>query len=451
MTRRYARLTEDWLMRGWSDVPFAAVNWKTGDLRPVNPRIAHVLKGCDGVTDFDSLLFLPIHRKILDKLIEEGIAAECAEGGTFAPDQGYRRADNPYLHSIHWSVTGRCNLNCRHCYMEAPGKRYSDMCAAEVSRVIKQFARANVLRVSITGGEPFVREDLFSIIQQLLDCRVLVHQIYSNGLLVTDRVLQKIKAMGLSPSFHLSFDGCGAHDRMRGTKGTEKPVLEAIERIRAAGLRVNVATSVDRLSLECLPETYVRLKGLQIQSWQVAPPNGTGNWCGSDTTISPAEEAALYGPILRRWHEDNNPFALQLGAFFNSRVDAVENEHPQFPIHYTPESDECGVCRLTPYLLPDGTVLPCHGFAGTSLQKSMSNVLQQELAAIWTSSYLRDLAQAKKSVRLAANEECANCDFFERCGMGCRARALIEAGDINSKDPLTCEMWKKGYKQSLLG
>jgi Fe-coproporphyrin III synthase len=450
MGRRYARLTEDWLMRGWSDVPFAAVNWKTGDLRPVNPRIAHVLRGCDGLTDFDSLLFLPIHRKILDKLIEEGIAAECVEGETFAPDQGYRRADNPYLHSIHWSVTGRCNLKCRHCYMEAPRKRYRDMCAADVRRVIQQFARANVLRVGITGGEPFVREDLFAIIQQLLDCRILVHQIYSNGLLVTDRVLQQIKAMGLSPSFHLSFDGCGTHDRMRGTKGTEKPVLEAIARIRGAGLQVNVTTSVDHPSRECLPETYARLKDLQIHSWQVAPPHSTGNWCGSDTAISPAEEAALYAPILRRWHEDGRRFALQLGAFFNSRVDTVENGQTRFLELYTPEGYDCGVCRLVPYLLPDGTLLPCHGFTGTSLQKSMPNILQQELAAIWTASSLRDLAQAKKSVRLAANEECANCDFFEQCGMGCRARALIAAGDVRSKDPLTCEMWKKGYKQSLL-
>jgi hypothetical protein len=123
MPKRYAKLTKNWLMRGWSDLPFAVVNWMTGDLRPVDKKIAYVLRACDGQTDFNSLLFLPVHIKILEKLIEQGIAEECAPGDTIADSQGYHKADNPHLRGVHWSVTGRCNLHCRHCYIEAPGQR----------------------------------------------------------------------------------------------------------------------------------------------------------------------------------------------------------------------------------------------------------------------------------------------------------------------------------------
>ena len=450
MPAKYAKLTPNWLLRGWSDLPCAVVHWTTGDVRPVNPPIAYVLNACDGQADFNSLLFLPKHRKILAKLIEQGIAAECAAGESIAAAQGYRKAENPYLRGVHWSLTGRCNLRCRHCYLEAPGQRYADLSAAEVQRVLAQFGRANVLRVSLTGGEPFVRDDLFDIIRQLSDNQILVHQIYSNGVLMTDHILRQITDLGIAPAFHLSFDGCGTHDQMRGTPGAEQLVLDAMQRIRAAGLRVSVATSIDRGSQTGLPETYTRLNALQIKAWQVAPPNRTGNWCGSTTNLSSAEEAALYAPILRRWHDDGQPFALQLGAFFNSQIDAVGTYQPQFPIRYTPESYDCGVCRHTPYLLPDGTLLPCHGFTGTSLHESMPNLLQQDLSAIWTASALRDTAQARKSARLAENGECAHCDFFAQCGMGCRARALIATGNIQSKDPLTCEIWKQGDKQRLL-
>jgi radical SAM protein with 4Fe4S-binding SPASM domain len=100
--------------------------------------------------------------------------------------------------------------------------------------------------------------------------------------------------------------------------------------------------------------------------------------------------------------------------------------------------------------LPDGTLLPCHGFTGASLYESMPNLLKQDLSEIWTKSPLHDVAQARKSERLASNEECVTCDLFAQCGMGCRARALIETGDIKAKDPLTCELWKKGDKQRLL-
>ena len=436
-------------MRGWSDLPFAVVNWTSGDLRPANPKIAYVIRACDGRTDFNSLLFLPAHAKILDKLIEEGIAEECAPGDAITADQDYRKASNPYLRGVHWSVTGRCNLNCRHCYIEAPGQRYADMSAEEIRRIIEQFERANVLRVSMTGGEPFVRDDLFSIIDRLLKKKILVHQFYSNGLLITDNILREMKHLGLRPGFHLSFDGCRAHDRMRGTQGTEHQVLDAIQRIRAAGFRVAVATSIDRAGKACLPETYECLKRLKVHAWQVAPPNKTGNWCASTTDLSAAEEEALYTPVLRRWHDDGRPFHLQLGAFFNSVVDVVGEHQPQFNIRYTPESYDCGVCRQTPYLLPDGTLLPCHGFTGAGLH--MPNLLEQDLSEIWARSALHDVAQARKSERLAYNAECAACDLFEQCGMGCRARALIETGDMRSKDTLSCEIWKHGYKQRLLG
>jgi radical SAM protein with 4Fe4S-binding SPASM domain len=80
----------------------------------------------------------------------------------------------------------------------------------------------------------------------------------------------------------------------------------------------------------------------------------------------------------------------------------------------------------------------------------MPNMLEQEFSAIWTASALRDIAQAKKSARLAKNPECAECEFFVRCGMGCPARALIEAGDISAKDPLTCQIWQQRHQQRLM-
>lgn len=450
MTQRYVKLTNDWLLRGWSDVPFALVEWRQCNVRPLSQKGAYVAKSCDGKTDFNSLLFMPDHVAILGRFIEQGLAEECTSGDMLADHQRLRKAPNPYLTGIHWSVTGRCNLNCRHCYIEAPDLRYADVSPDAIRRLIDQFERANVLQVSITGGEPFLRDDLMDIVGMLLDRKIRVHQFYTNGLLVTDAVLSDIKALGMTPAFHLSFDGCGVHDRMRGTQGTEGKVLDAIRRIGVAGFPVTVATSIDRGSKECLAETYERMKELEVQSWQVAPPNQTGNWCGVTTGLSHDEEAALYTPLLRRWHDDGRPFRLQLGALFNSLIDAVGEHQPKRQVRHTPDTYDCGVCRQTPYLLPDGTLLPCHGFTGTSLQDEMPNLLKQELSEVWTDSRLRTISQAKKGERLQHNEECAECELFERCGMGCRARALIEAGDIETKDPLTCELWREGYKERLL-
>ena len=449
MSSRYAKLSKSWLMRGWSDIPFAVVDWTNGDLRPFNSRLAYVARACDGETDFNSLMFLPVHRTILDKLVEQGIAEECQPGDAIGEHQHFRKAPNPRLPGIHWAITGRCNLNCRHCYMEAPSQRYADISDEDIQRVLDQFERANFSQVSITGGEPFLRSDLLDIIQRLLERKIRVHQLYSNGLLITDEILEKINALGFSPDFCLSFDGMGTHDYMRGTRGTESRILDTIRRIRAFGFQVIVSTSIDRKSKDGLIKTYQRMKELDVQSWRITPPNRTGNWRSTTTHLSHAEEAAIYSPLLNRWYDDGIPFHLQLGAFFNSLTDPAGEHQPKIQIRHKPESYDCGVCRQRPYLLPDGTLLPCHGFTGTGLQ-DMPNLLEQDLDEIWTTSRLKEVIDTRKSELLKHNEECVDCDLFEECGMGCRARAFIEAGDITAKDPLTCEMMKGDYRKRVL-
>jgi hypothetical protein len=37
--------------------------------------------------------------------------------------------------------------------------------------------------------------------------------------------------------------------------------------------------------------------------------------------------------------------------------------------------------------------------------------------------------------------------MFKECGVGCRASALTQTGDLMAKDPISCELWKNGYKK----
>ncbi|NOZ20849.1 MAG: radical SAM protein, partial [Planctomycetes bacterium] len=156
MSERYAKLKKDRLLRGWTDAPQAVVNWRSGEQYRLSKKGLYVARACDGTTDFNSVAFLPVHRAFLDKLIAEGIAEECRRGDSIDACQLYRKAENPHLNGLQWSVTGLCNLNCRHCYMEAPSGRYGEPSFEEVIRLIEQFECANVHQVSLTGGEPFV-------------------------------------------------------------------------------------------------------------------------------------------------------------------------------------------------------------------------------------------------------------------------------------------------------
>ncbi len=445
MSGRFAKLKKDWMLRGWTDLPFAVVNCRNNDQRMLKKLGTYTAQACDGMTDFSSSASLPGHNIMLDRMIKEGIAEECEQGDSIEPYQQYRKANNPHLIGITWSVTGRCNLNCRHCYMEAPSRRYSDMSFDESMGVIEQFERANLQEVSLTGGEPFLREDLLDIIKVLAQKKMSIHNILTNGLLITEDVLDGIKKVGFLPRFQISFDGVGVHDYMRGIEGIEQGVIESIRKVRASGFPVIIATSLDSVTKERMDDTYDLLKGLNVQSWKLAQPVDAGNWRGSKSCISIEEQAEVCESVLHRWLKDDRPFDINLSVFFNGNgKDGFASQYLPSP-KYSPESLDCPVCQKLPYLLSDGTLLPCPGYTDSAMQDRMPNIMKDGLSSLWSESQFRSLVNIKKNDLFARNEECVSCELFEGCGMGCRALTLAETGDLMGKSPMLCEVWKKGY------
>ncbi len=473
MSGRYAKLKRDWMLRGWSDMPRTLVNWTSGEQRELKTMGFYVAESCDGQTDFESLAFLPKHQAMLELLIAEEIAEECREGDAIGPWQRYRKANNPRLTGIHWHVTGRCNLNCRHCYMQAPAGRYGQLSFDAMAGLVEQFERANVLEVSLTGGEPFVRRDLLDILQLLAQKKIRLAQIFSNGLLITNRHLASIRKIGFRPAFQISFDGVGAHDQMRGTTGTEQGVIDAIRRLRDAGFPVVVATAIDQLNLACLAGTYALMGKLGVQAWRIAAPQETGNWRGTTTAASLDQQAAACAPVLEQWLRDGQPFSIQLCGFYNGRprdldagqpVRRAQQEPaaararaqatgrkrppglPRMP-EYSPESYDCGGCREQPNLLPEGTLVPCPGYVDGLFQERMPNLLREDLSEVWRRSFLRRFADMRKKDVLAKNPECVACKLFKACGAGCRASALTATGNLMARDPIACELHKGGYRK----
>lgn len=450
MVSRYAKLKQEWLLRGWTDMPWLLVNWRNGDYRRLKKDGFYVAQSCDGKTDFGSMAFLPGHIAMLNKFIAEGIAEECSAGDLPEPVQEYRQAANPLIRGIHWAITGRCNLNCRYCFMEAPSGRYGHPGQEAIRGLINQFERANVHQVSLTGGEPLLREDLPWMLGELTAKRIRLTEIVTNGTLITAGLLDSIKRMGQRPVFKISFDGAGVHDIMRGTRGTEALVTGSIRRVLAAGLTVAVTTTVDRDNLGSLAETYGLMKELGAPVWLIGRPQATGNWCGGATALATEAMAEACLDLLRRWLADGRPFHIMLERFFGGGPGVRTGPRDGRQELISPESYECQAVREKPYLLPDGRLLPCAGYTGTALQEKMPNLLQRELAEVWSDSPLRSLAEMRKREVLDRNPECAGCGMFPSCGAGCRAYALTETGSLLARDPVACAVWKGGYRRRFM-
>jgi Fe-coproporphyrin III synthase len=446
---RFAVLTPDWLLRGYSDRPAVLYHWRTGEVHTLSPVGAYVALSCDGATDFAGPFFLPTHTATLDLMIERGMAAECSRGTGLDPRQRLRTAPNRYLGFANWAVTGRCNLRCRHCYLDAPTARYGELSTADAVRIVGQLERAGVQRVHLTGGEPLLRDDFWDLVGELTERRIGVHQLSTNGLLLDDDALVRLRECGVDPIIHFSYDGVGTHDSMRGLHGVEAPTVAAIRRTVAAGFRASVTSCLDTRTADGITRALDLLADLGVCTWHVSAPLGVGRWAGASTGVSLARQADVSEAIVRRWLELGRPLELTLCGMFAGSPRG--GEEPREPLHRcVPEDLHCGALLAeTVYIMPDGRMIPCPRFIDTPIQEAMPWVLEAGLSEAWDDPAVRRLVAVTKAAILARNPECAACDDFGECGAGCWAMAYRQTGDLCARDTAACELWKSGYRERL--
>lgn len=144
-------------------------------------------------------------------------------------------------------ITGRCNLACRHCYME---KCNNELPYGTVKTVIRQYrellkntgkiyGKKVEGQIRITGGEPLLHRD-FKKILRLLKRIHIPFVLMTNGTLANDVILQKLKRAGLS-GCQVSLDGIkSTHDDIRGD-GNFDAVISALKRMSAKGIPSRVS------------------------------------------------------------------------------------------------------------------------------------------------------------------------------------------------------------------
>ena len=126
-----------------------------------------MLLHCDANHDFDENSLSDHQKKIFAKLIEEKTIRKAGRWDILLPEQRYRTYPARYRKSVHWSITGGCNLKCRHCFMSAPHAKHGSPSTGQLMDMIDQFEEYGIFNVDITGGEPLIRKDFEQIVRRL--------------------------------------------------------------------------------------------------------------------------------------------------------------------------------------------------------------------------------------------------------------------------------------------
>ena len=155
-------------------------------------------------------------------------------------------ADNRPVGSRLWLYTNfDCNLHCDYCCVRSsPSAPRRELGLARVQRIAREASELGVKEIFVTGGEPFLLEDIGEI---LLSCAAAAPTtVLTNGMLFAGRRIESLRELPRDRIvLQISLDSATPelHDLHRGS-GTWARTREGIQRARAHGFRVRLAATV---------------------------------------------------------------------------------------------------------------------------------------------------------------------------------------------------------------
>lgn len=444
-------LNPDIALRSWRLVPYAYYIKGVRNAQGLKKDEFEFLLKCDGKTELDD------DSPFVRKYTEKGFIAPANDGDTLSEWQSHLDCDNRYFPAMEFTITGKCNYNCLHCFNAADNAPLmSEWTLDEVKSLMEQAQKCGLNAITLTGGEPMLHKNFFEIIEEIHKRGMYVAEINTNGHFIDQAALDRIRSLGCEPIIKISFDGIGHHDWLRNRIGAEEKALSAIRLCVENGFCTWAQTNVHRLNIDSILPTAIMLDKLGVDTMRVIRTSESPRWAkNADGACLDVEEyygkmldfAAGYAKEPHKMDIDIWQFLTLLPSTRSYRVRPVECGEGEY-------RDNLPVCRGNRgkiAVAPDGNVYPCMQFSG---YYSAHNIFLGNIKTDGLQPLLQDgkyLDEVCMSVKALAdnNEKCAACKYFKYCVGGCRALALGMTGNKLGSDPAKCVFFKNGWYEKI--
>ncbi len=340
------------------------------------------------------------------------------------PTSAAGHTSNGTAHIAFLNSTRRCNLHCPTCFANAAAYPVSDDAALEVwCRIMDKLAESGVSTAIVTGGEPFVRQD---IIELLGYARGSFKNVFlnTNGTLLTREICTRLP--DLVDRVHVSLDGSTPeiHDYFRG-KGNYDKTLHSVRLLKEAGIEnLAISPTLTRINIEDLPNMLHLALGLGVSiRTSVFLPVGRGA-CNAPT-LSPTPRQLVdvfretHRMLLQYSDEDLGAQKNFLGILGGTKV-------------------QCGAARDSICVGGDGVVYPCNTLHEAEF--GMGSLLEaRDVGSLLAGSAVTRMFD---SLHVESRASCRTCDVRYFCGGGCVGHSLIVHGSLQAPDPF-CSLYRQ--------
>jgi radical SAM protein with 4Fe4S-binding SPASM domain len=338
------------------------------------------------------------------------------------------------LHYLFWEATLDCNLHCRHCGSECqPGRRFADdeLSKDEVIAAFKTVAEdydPRTITIAITGGEPLLRRDFFSITNALHDMGFAWGMV-TNGTLLTPEIAGECIKSGMA-TVAVSIDGMEeTHDWLRGQGSFAKTVRAIAILHDTGGLRtVQITSCITPRALPELERLYRLCVETKVDEWRVLTMAPMGRACGQPELFVNGGELRTLLQFLQKCRQREQPGFNVFYAEEGFLGVEFEGEVRDFLYRCFAGVNIAGI-------LYNGDIAACPNLPRHLAQ---GNVRHERFSKVWETKY-----QVFRDRRWSRCGQCARCGWWQLC----RGNSL-HLWDWQTMSPLLCHYRMLGKDKS---
>lgn len=337
------------------------------------------------------------------------------------------------LRELWIQINNACNLTCAHCLVSSGPGGIPGLTTSELVDLINRAVQLGCERVYITGGEPFLRKDIFDLAKHITETRGAELIVLTNATLFAGRVREQLTALDREKvKFQVSIDGARpeTNDALRG-RGTFVKALDGARLLADQGFDVSLTTVTTENNLHELAEIPAIVKRVGAHSQHLMWSHKRGRALESDNGFFP-EQASLLRAVL------DTVDATHAEGVVLDNVEAVKRRVNGVPgIKY--DLGNAGWDSICVYA--DGAVYPSAALANES-SLACGDIRSNEIQEILEKS---PIVQQLRRATVARKASLRDDPFRFLTGGGDLEHAWCFSGDFLGDDPyypITIELTK---------
>lgn len=307
-------------------------------------------------------------------------------------------------------IENKCHLKCEHCYESEESHPTSvRMSLEDYERLFDSLAQLGVLYLTLTGGEIFLRRDIFQILTAAKKRRFAI-TLFTSGTLLNEEKVRKLAALKLD-EVHISVysHDPAVHDRFTQTPKSHARSVAALRLLREHGVRTVLKANLTRFNIDDIDALIALAHDVDAQ-FQFDPA------------------------VRRRMDGDARPLEYALSP---DEIRRKILSRPDLVKHFRKTSAE-SLCSGETRLLEDDQTLCGAGvdvlsigadggvYACGFFPNAAGNLADASLEEIWFGAEQLDEI---RSIRFRDLKPCGTCAVRSTCSP-CMAQAQIEQGDL---------------------